>query len=155
QTELMTIAQVEPIYVAFAVPAVHLPTIKQHMAAGTLPVVAVPQDADAQPVTGQLAFIDNTVDVSTDTIKLKATFGNTDRRLWPGEFARVSVRLTTLPRATVVPSQAVQTGQNGQFIFVVKPDATVEQRAVTVGQRVGEDVVIDKGLSPGEPIVTE
>ena len=155
QTELMTIAQVEPIYVAFAVPAVHLPTIKQHIAAERLPVVAVPQDADAQPVTGQLAFIDNTVDVSTDTFKLKATFGNTDRRLWPGQFARVTLRLATLSNAIVAPNQAVQTGQDGQFVFVVKPDFTVDQRPVTVGQRVNDDVVIEKGLQPGETIVTE
>ncbi len=154
-TELMTIAQVQPVYVTFAVPAVHLPTIKRQMAAAHLPVVATPQDADAQPANGQLTFVDNTVDVSTDTIKLKATFPNTDRRLWPGQFARVSLRLTTLPNATVVPTQALQTGQDGQFVFVVKPDSTVEQRTVTAGQRVGEEVVIAKGLNPGETIVTE
>ena len=155
QTELMTIAQVEPVYVTFAVPAVHLPTIKQHMGGQKLAVVAVPQDADAQPANGLLAFVDNSVDVSTDTIKLKATFPNTDRRLWPGQFARVTLRLATLPNAIVAPNQAVQTGQDGQFVFVVKPDFTVDQRPVTVGQRVNEDVVIDKGLQPGETIVTE
>src|SRR5439155_15617515 len=153
--ELMTIAQVQPVYVTFAIPAVHLPTIKRHMTADRLPVVATPQDADSQPVNGVLTFVDNMVDVTTDTIKLKATFQNNDHRLWPGQFARVSLRLTTLPHATVVPTQAVQTGQDGQFIFVVKPDSTVEQRAVAVGQRVGEDVVVNKGLSPGETIVTE
>ena len=99
--------------------------------------------------TGQLTFVDNLVDTTTDTIKLKATFPNTDHRLWPGQFARVSLRLTTLSDATVVPSQAVQTGQDGQFVFVVKPDSTVEQRPVTVAQRVGDDVVIEKGLKPG------
>jgi len=154
-TELMTIAQVQPTYVTFAVPAIHLPTIKRHLATDHLPVTATPQDADAQPAEGLLTFVDNTVDATTDTIKLKATFPNTDHRLWPGQFARVSLRLTTLPNATVVPSQAVQTGQDGQFVFVVKPDSTVEQRTITVGQRVGEDVVINKGLNPGETIVTE
>src|SRR5207237_10266225 len=102
-----------------------------------------------------LTFVDNAIDASTDTIRLKATFQNADRRLWPGQFARVSLRLAVLPHATVVPTQAVQTGQDGQFIFVVKQDSTVEQRPIAVGQRIGEDVVIDKGLTPGEIIVTE
>ena len=154
-TELMTIAQVQPVYVTFAVPAVHLPTIKRHLSSDRLPVVATPQDAEAQPITGELTFVDNSVDASTDTIKLKATFQNADRRLWPGQFARVSLRLATLPHATVVPSQAVQTGQDGQFIFVVKPDSTVEQRTITVGQRIGEQVVINSGLTSGETVVTE
>ncbi len=93
--------------------------------------------------------------MTTDTIKLKATFDNPDRRLWPGQFARVSLRLTTLDHATVVPSQAVQTGQDGQYVFVVKDDQTVEQRPVTVGQRVEDDTVVQKGLKPGETVVTE
>ena len=154
-TELMTIARVEPVYVTFAVPAVHLPTIKNHMKTGTLAVIAVPQDAEAQPATGKLAFVDNAVDMTTDTIKLKATFDNPDRRLWPGQFARVTLRLDTLPHATVVPAQAVQTGQDGQYVFVVKDDSTVEQRTVVQGQRVGDDVVVQKGLTPGETVVTE
>jgi multidrug efflux system membrane fusion protein len=154
-TELMTIAQVQPIFVTFSVPAVHLPTVKRHMSDGQLSVTAIPQDADAQPVTGKLLFVDNSVDVTTDTIKLKATFVNADRRLWPGQFARVSLRLATLSNAVVVPSQAVQTGQDGQYVFVVKPDSTVEQRAVTSTQRVDQDMVIDKGLKLGETVVTE
>jgi multidrug efflux system membrane fusion protein len=154
-TELLTIARVEPVYVTFAVPAVHLPTIKNHMKTGTLPVIAVPQDAEAQPATGKLAFVDNAVDMTTDTIKLKATFDNPDRRLWPGQFARVTLRLDTLPHATVVPSQAVQTGQDGQYVFVVKDDSTVEQRAIVSGQRAGDDIVVQKGLQPGETVVTE
>ena len=154
-TELMTIAQVQPVYVTFAVPAVHLPTIKRHLSTDRLPVLATPQDAEAQGVNGELTFIDNSVDPSTDTIKLKATFQNADRRLWPGQFARVSLRLAMLPHATVVPAQAVQTGQDGQFIFVVKPDSTVEQRTINVGQRIGEQVVVNSGLNPGETVVTE
>jgi membrane fusion protein, multidrug efflux system len=155
QTELMTIARVQPVFVTFTVPAIHLSTIKQHMADGTLTVTAVPQDGDSQPATGKLTFVDNAVDMTTDTIKLKATVPNTDRRLWPGQFARVSLRLTTLSHAIVVPSQAVQTGQDGQYIFVVKPDSTVEQRPVTIAQRVDQDVVVDKGVKPGETVVTE
>jgi multidrug efflux system membrane fusion protein len=153
--ELVTIAQLQPVYVTFTVPAVHLPTIKQHLGGDRLSVVATPQDEDKKPADGQLTFVDNAVDPATDTIKLKATFPNIDHRLWPGQFARVSLRLTTLSDATVVPSQAVQTGQTGQFVFVVTPDSTVEQRPITVAQRMGDDVVIDKGLKPGETIVTE
>ena len=155
QTELTTIARVQPVFVTFTVPAVHLPTIKKHMAEGSLPVTAVPQDADAQPASGTLSFVDNAVDVTTDTIKLKATLPNPDRRLWPGQFARITLRLSTLAHATVVPSQAVQTGQDGQYVFVVKQDSTVEQRPITVAQRVGDDIVVDKGVSPGEVVVTE
>ena len=148
QTELTTIAKVQPVLVTFTVPAIHLGTIKQHMTGGAkLPVTATPQDTAAQPAPGVLSFVDNAVDMTTDTIKLKATFDNPDRRLWPGQFARVSLRLTTLDHATVVPSQAVQTGQDGQYVFVVKDDKTVEQRPVTIGQRVEDDTVVQKGLS--------
>jgi multidrug efflux system membrane fusion protein len=118
-------------------------------------VTASPQDGNAQAVEGRLTFIDNAVDPTTDTIKLKATFPNQDLRLWPGQFTRASLRLTTLQQATVVPSQAVQVGQDGQFVFVVKDDGTVDQRPITVSQRMGETVVIGKGLTPGETIVTE
>lgn len=155
-TELVTIAQIAPVYVTFAVPAVHLPAIKQHAAAkDPLKVFAASPEAGGQAIEGALTFVDNTVDATTDTIKLKATFTNTDGRLWPGQFTRVSLRLTTLANATVVPSQAVQTGQDGQFVFVVRDNATVEQRPITVAQRMGDDVVIGKGLTPGETIVTE
>ena len=154
-TELVTIARVEPVYVTFSIPAVHLPTIKNHMREGALPVIAVPQDAEAQPANGKLAFVDNAVDMTTDTIKLKASFDNPDRRLWPGQFARVTLRLDTLEHATVVPSQAVQTGQDGQYVFVVKDDSTVEQRTVTPGQRVADETVVNKGLKPGETVVVE
>ena len=154
-TELITIARVQPVYVTFSVPAVHLSTIKHHMTSDPLSVTAVPQDADAQPADGKLTFVDNAVDMTTDTIKLKATFENADRRLWPGQFARVTLRLATLPHALVVPSAAVQTGQDGQYVFVVKQDSTVEQRAITPGQRVAEDIVVQKGLEQGETVVTE
>jgi multidrug efflux system membrane fusion protein len=156
QTELTTIARVRPVFVTFSVPAVHLSTIKSHMAPGQeLPVTATAQDTGAQPTNGLLTFVDNAVDTTTDTIKLKATFQNDDYKLWPGQFARVSLRLAVLNHAIVVPSQAVQTGQDGQYVFVVKADSTVEQRPVTPGQRVADDVVIDNGLKVGETVVTE
>lgn len=154
-TELITIAQVEPVLITFSVPAGHLGAIKQNDGHAPLSVVATPQNEAGQPATGKLTFVDNIVDTATDTNKLKARFDNNDRRLWPGQFARISLRITTLNNATVVPSEAVQTGQDGQFVFVVKSDSTVEQRAVTVAQRINEDVVISTGIKPGETIVTE
>ena len=102
-----------------------------------------------------LTFIDNSVDATTGTIKLKGTFQNAANRLWPGEFVRVSLGLTTRPHATVVPNQAVQTGQDGQFVYVVKQDRTVEMRPVVTGTRVDQELVIDRGLQPGETVVTE
>jgi multidrug efflux system membrane fusion protein len=154
-TELVTITQLEPVYVTFAVPAVHLAIIKEHFGKDPLLVMAAAPDTGGQPIEGRLTFVDNAVDQASDTIKLKATFPNTDLRLWPGQFTRVTLRLTTLSHATVVPSQAVQTGQEGQFVFVVKQDSTVDVRPVTVARRMGETVVIDKGVTPGERIVTE
>ena len=154
-TELITIDQLQPVYVTFAVPAVHLSAIKGHMGKDPLTVFAASPDAGGTPIEGKLTFFDNAVDPTSDTIKLKATFANHDARLWPGQFTRVTLRLTTLSNATVIPSQAVQTGQDGQFVFLVTPESTVTQRPITVAERMGEDVVIGKGLTPGETIVTE
>ncbi|HTX37631.1 MAG TPA: efflux RND transporter periplasmic adaptor subunit [Bryobacteraceae bacterium] len=154
--ELMTINQIEPIYVTFSVPESQLPAIKRYMALGTLPVRARPQDDDTGPEeNGALTFIDNSVDVTTGTIKLKGTFPNTSHKLWPGQFVRVTLRLTTEQNAIVVPNEAVQTGQNGSFIYVVKQDRTVESRPVTTGARVDQDMVVEAGLEPGETVVTE
>jgi membrane fusion protein, multidrug efflux system len=154
-TELVTIAQIEPVFVTFSVPATNLPAVRAHVASDPLSVEASPQDSEAQVIKGKLAFVDNSVDPATDTIKLKARFENTDHRLWPGQFARVNLRVTTLQNAVVVPNQAIQTGQDGQFVFVVKPDTSVEQRTVTVAQRVSDDIVVQSGLKAGETIVTE
>jgi multidrug efflux system membrane fusion protein len=154
-TELVTITQLDPIYVTFSLPAVNLPDLKTHMTQGQLAVTASPQTTGVPPVKGTLSFVDNSVDPATDTIRIKATFANSDHTLWPGQFSKVTVRLTTLSNATVVPTEAVQTGQDGQFVFVVKQDQTVEQRPVTVGQGMDQDTVITKGLTPGETVVTE
>jgi multidrug efflux system membrane fusion protein len=120
-----------------------------------LQVFATPQGEDAVKIQGKLTFIDNSVDISTGTIRLKGTFANHDRKLWPGEFVRVSLRLATQAHALVIPNQAVQTGQNGQFVYVVKADQTVESRPVVTGARVDQDLVIDKGLTAGEMVVLE
>jgi multidrug efflux system membrane fusion protein len=153
--ELITIAQVEPIFVTFSVPSIQLAPVKAQLGKNRIPVTVTPQDGSSLAVEGELSFIDNTVDASTDTIKLKARYDNSDHRLWPGQFARVSLRVTTIPHALVLPGQAVQTGQDGQFVFVVKADGTVDQQPVTTGQRIGDDVVVEKGLKAGQTVVTE
>ena len=153
--EMMTIHEVSPIYVTFSVPEAQLRLIKKYMATGKLPVFATPQDDEADKESGVLTFVDNAVDPSTGTIKLKGTFQNADRKLWPGEFVRVVLRLTTQPNALVVPNQAVQTGQQGEFVFVVKNDRTVESRPVTTGIRVDQELVVDRGLEFGETVVTD
>jgi len=154
--DLMTINQVEPIYVTFAVPEAQLPAIKKYMEAGKLPVRARPQDGDvADEDAGVLTFVDNTVDVTTGTIKLKGTFPNAAHKLWPGQFVRVTLKLTTQPNAVVVPNQAIQTGQNGSFVYVVKEDRTVESRSVVTGARVDQDMVVNDGLQTGETVVIE
>src|ERR1035437_4862478 len=154
--DMMTINQVEPIYVTFSVPEAQLPAIKKYMALGSLSVRSRPQDADnADEERGALTFVDNTVDITTGTIKLKGTFPNTDHKLWPGQFVRVTLLLTTQANAVVVPNQAIQTGQAGAFIYVVKEDRTVETRPVVSGARVGQDMVVNEGISAGETVVVE
>lgn len=154
-SDLMTITEVQPIYVTFSVPEAQLGDIKRYMAAGPLQVEAAPQADATTHESGVLTFIDNSVDATTGTIKLKGTFQNAANRLWPGEFVRVTLGLTTRPHATVVPNQAVQTGQDGQFVYVVKQDRTVEMRPVVTGTRIDQELVIDRGLEPGETVVTE
>ena len=154
--EMCTINQIEPIYVTFAVPEAQLPAIKQYMAERKLPVRARPQDdSNAGEENGTLTFVDNAVDMTTGTIKLKGTFANQDRNLWPGQFVRVTLLLTTTPNAVTVPNEAVMTGQSGSYVYVVKPDRSVENRAVTTGARVSQDMVIEKGLEAGETVVKE
>jgi multidrug efflux system membrane fusion protein len=154
-TDLMTITEVQPIYVTFSVPEAQLGDIKRYMGQSELPVHAAPQADMSAQETGVLTFIDNSVDATTGTIKLKGTFKNPVNRLWPGEYVRVTLGLTTKPHATVVPNQAVQTGQDGQFVYVVKQDRTVEMRPVVTSTRVDQELVIDRGLEPGETVVTE
>ena len=153
--DMMTINQVQPIYVTFAVPEAQLRDVKKYMAIGKLPVIVSPQDDESDKEIGVLTFVDNSVDPATGTIKLKGTFPNNDRKLWPGQFARVTLRLTTQAGALVVPNQAVQTGQDGEFVFVVKADRTVESRPVKTGARVDQDLVVKQGLEFGETVVTE
>ena len=149
-TDLTTINHVEPIYVAFSIPQNQLSSVKKGQ---TVTVSA--QDSSSSPENGNLFFIDNAVDTTTGTILVKASFPNRNHKLWPGQFVRVVLRLGTKPGALMIPSQAVQTGQDGSFVFVVKPDQTVESRPVVPGMHVDGQVVIEKGLEPGETVVTE
>jgi multidrug efflux system membrane fusion protein len=153
-TALDTITQIEPIYVTFAVPEKNLADVKRYMAMGSLQVVAKNQAGDATEV-GALTFVDNNVDMTTGTIKLKGTFPNSDHKLWPGQYVNVVLRLTVRPNALVVPNQAVQSGQDGTFIYVVNEDKTVTARNVITGPRIDQDLVIEKGVEDGETVVTE
>jgi multidrug efflux system membrane fusion protein len=125
------------------------------MARGALRVLASPPNDEAVPAVGRISFVDNSVDPNTGTIKVKGTFPNADRRLWPGQFVNVTVELTTERNATVVSSAAVQAGQQGPYVFVVKPDQTVEMRNVVVTRTAAAETIIASGVTPGETVVTD
>ena len=152
---LVVINQINPINVTFAVPEQHLTDLKRHMAAGNLQVDASFASDEGRPERGRLEFIDNAVDRTTGTIKLKAVFSNSERRLWPGQFVNVAVTLTNQSNAVVIPSEAIQVGQEGQHVFVVKPDKSVEMRPVTLGLTNEGEAVITKGIEAGEVVVRE
>ena len=152
---LVVIHQVIPIYVAFSIPEQYLSEIKKYVASGELQVEALAPMSEERPGKGVITFIDNAVDSNTGTIRLKGTFANHEKKLWPGQFINVVLTLTTEPNAIVIPSQAIQTGQEGQYVFVVKPDFTVESRPVFVGQTVNNETVVRKGLNIDEKVVTD
>jgi multidrug efflux system membrane fusion protein len=152
---LVVINQLTPINVTFAVPELNLADLKKHMAGGRLTVSAHFPSDEGRAEQGVLAFVDNTVDRATGTIKLKAEFTNRERRLWPGQFINIALTLTTQSDAVVIPSEAVQVGPEGQHVFVVKEDRRVELRAVTVGQTNDGEAVIAKGVVAGEQVVRE
>jgi membrane fusion protein, multidrug efflux system len=155
QMPLVTINQIMPISVAFAIPEARLAELKRYLAGGSLRVTASPPNDDGPVAVGKIAFVDNAVDENTGTIRVKGTFPNTDRRLWPGQFVNVVVTLTTDPKAIVVPSVAVQNGQQGTFVFVVKTDQTVEMRPVTVERVSAAETVLASGVAPGDTVVTD
>jgi multidrug efflux system membrane fusion protein len=153
---LVNINQVEPIYVTFTVPQQYLAEVKQYARSGALPVETVIPNDERGRVRGKLSFIDNQVDSTTGTIKLKGIFANSDRRLWPGQFVDTYLTLKTQDNALVIPSQAIQNGQQGTFVYVIKDDSTVEARPITTSdtQQAGQ-VIVQKGLAVGERIVTD
>ena len=154
-TALVVINKIAPIYVSFAIPEAQLAALKRYTAEGTIKVEARPPNDDGPASNGHITFIDNAVDATTGTIKVKAEFPNADRRLWPGQFVNVVVTLTTEPSAIVVPTAAVQSGPQGQYVFVVKPDQTVELRPITVQRAAADQTVIQTGLKAGEIVVTD
>jgi len=154
-TAMVVINQIQPIYVSFAIPEQDLAAVRKFMAAEKIKVEAIIGGEENTPEAGVLSFIDNTVDKTTGTILCKATFANESKRLWPGLFVNVVVQLSTQPNAILVSSRAVQTSQEGQIVFVVRPDLTVEIRPVEVGRPIDGEVIITKGLTPGERVVTD
>jgi membrane fusion protein, multidrug efflux system len=154
-TPMVTITQAAPIYVTFSVPEKDLIRIRQYSGSSGFSVQGVVPGDESNPTMGRLSLVDNTVDVATGTVRLKATFQNDDRRLYPGQFVNVVLTLGTLNQAMVVPSQAVQQGQDKSFVYVVKADMTVETRTVKTGTTIESMTVIEDGLKPGEQVVTD
>jgi multidrug efflux system membrane fusion protein len=150
---LVTVNQVSPIYATFAIPEKRLAEVKKAMAGGELKIEAtIPNDPGSREI-GSISFLDNAVNATTGTIKLKGVFTNKARKLWPGQFVDVVMTLSSRSNALVVPSQVVQVSQQGQFVYVVKPDQTAEMRPVTVWAELGGESVIDQGVAPGETVV--
>lgn len=152
---LVVINKIRPVFVSFSVPEKYLPVLQSRKSGPRITVTATVKGVDGPPAEGYLSFIDNAVDPATGSIRLKATFDNKAAKLWPGQFVDVSLILDTLHGATVVDSHAILTGQQGPYVFVVKPDSTVEARPVTIGVTRDGWTVVEKGLAPGETVVTD
>lgn len=154
-TPLVVINQVSPVNVSVAVPEAQLPLLEHYLAMGSVRLVAEAPGDDEGASTGRIVFVDNAVDATTGTIRVKGSFTNADHRLWPGQFVNVVMTLATDPSALVVPSVAVQSGPQGPYVFIVKTDHTVEMRPVHTGRVTGEDTIITDGLATGDTVVTD
>jgi multidrug efflux system membrane fusion protein len=152
---LVTITQLRPIYVALTVPERYLADLRTAMKAGPVSVVVTVPSQPQSPITGTLTFIDNQVDAATGTISLKAKFPNDDDQLWPGQFVNVTLTLGMQENAVVVPSGAIQVGPNGPYVFVIRPDSTVELRLVKPDRFVGGKTVVAEGIAAGERVVVD
>ena len=152
---IVTINQLTPIYATFSLPEKRLVEIKRAMAAGKLKIEAAIPNEPGSTEAGTISFLDNAVNPATGTIKLKGVFANKSRKLWPGQFTDVLITLASRKNAVVVPTHAIQTSQQGEFVYVVKPDNTVEMRQVTSAVAAGEETVIEKGVAAGETVVTD
>jgi multidrug efflux system membrane fusion protein len=150
---LVQLNQVTPIYVTFSVPESNLDRVRQRFNSGQLKVLALPKGQSDSPVNGRLTFIDNGVDTTTGMFKLKATFQNKDRRLWPGQFVDVALELSTQKNAVVVPTKAIQSGQQGDYVYVVRTDSTAESRPVKQAGTYQNLTLIAEGLKPGEQVI--
>lgn len=154
-SNLVVIHRVEPIHVNFSLPEQYLAEVKKRGASGALKVLVEIPEQEGARLQGTVTFIDNAVDRSTGTIRLKATFDNRERRLWPGQFVNAELDLTSLKNAVVVPSQAIQAGQSGPFLYVIQPDLTVVSRNVTAGLSIEGETAIEKGVEAGDRVVTD
>ncbi len=154
-TPLVTITQIQPIYVDFSIPEIKLSLVRESMEKQSLEVDAAIPNSQQAPEHGVLSFVDNTVDKTTGTILLKGLFQNENRRLWPGTFVNVSLTINRIPNAILVPSEAVQTGQQGTFIFVIGSDMKAQMQPVSAGAQIGHETIIEHGLEAGETVVTD
>jgi len=154
-TAMVVINQVKPVYVDFSVPEQQLAEIRSGIASRELNVDAVAPDEKKTTVHGSLSFVDNTVDATTGTIQLKGVFDNRDQKLWPGQFVDTYLTLNEVPNAVLVPSQAVQTGLDGSYVFIVDPKMKAAMRQVAIGETIDGDTVIQSGLRGGETVVTD
>ena len=152
---LLVIERLDPIYADFTISQNNLSAVQQQMRAGTLKAEVRIPDAPDDPMLGQLTFVDNAVQNETGQVTLRATLPNPEHRFWPGRFVNVRLVLDTVQSAVLVPVSAPQMSANGSYVYVVKPDSTAEQRTVTLGQRQGDLIVIEKGVQPGERVVTD
>jgi multidrug efflux system membrane fusion protein len=150
---LVQLNQVTPIYVTFSVPEANLDRVRQRFSSGQLKVLAYPKGHPDKPVEGRLTFIDNGVDTTTGMFKLKGTYQNKDRRLWPGEFVDVALELSTQKNAMVIPTKAIQTGQQGEYVYVVRADSTAESRPVKTAGTYQNVTLIADGLKAGEQVI--
>ncbi len=153
-TGLVTIAQIEPISLVFTLPQDMLPRVQAAMRVGKLPVQAFSSDDMTKLSDGELLTMDSSIDTTTGTIKLKAVFANKDDSLWPGQFVNVRMQLSVNNGVTTIPSAAVQRGQSGMYVFVVKPDSTVAVQPIEVTQDDGQTAIVSKGVAPGDRVVT-
>jgi multidrug efflux system membrane fusion protein len=151
---LIVINQITPIFVNFAVPGQYVDRVRGAQAKGALAVKAMSDGLDAQ-ISGELSFVDNAIDPTTNTVKLRAAFANADERLWPGQFVNITLTLGSDADALVVPDEAVKSGPNGTYVFLVKPDGYAEQRAVTIARSVAGNSMVSKGLVAGDTVVVD
>lgn len=154
-TPLVVINQIAPVYVQFSVPEQDLTKLRTRGDLRTIPVRVSAKENGTPLAEGRLSFVDNAVDPSTGTLSLKATFDNPNRALWPGEYVNVAMTVANREGAVVIPAQAIQMGQRGQFVYVVKQGNAVEMRPVTVGQQIEQQAIIDRGVQAGETVVTD
>lgn len=152
-TSMLVIERLDPIYADFTISQNNLSIVQDQMRAGTLSAEVRLPDSTNDPISGRLTFVDNSVQTATGQVTLRATLPNPDHRFWPGRFVNVRLLLGTVQGAVLVPSTAPQMSAAGSYVYVIKPDSTAEQRQVSLGQRQGDLIVVEKGVAAGEKVV--